>query len=192
MPHGLWTCGCGETFPTQRGVQNHQRRPTIRQPATPFSAVRQGAGGPGSQHSRWGCMSSSITFVEISAPAATGRVAGRVGRRTVVVPARQADNLDISNEDGAGSAARSVASIASNAAGLANMDSMVMDEDASSSDAASWAAAATMRAPVIFLMHVLWEANLAVPSMYMHEEGISCKQPQQHTASTRAQPPTFQ
>ena len=35
------------------------------------------------------------------------------------------------------SAARSVASIASNAAGLANMDSMVMDEDASSSDAAS-------------------------------------------------------
>ena len=54
-------------------------------------------------------MSSSITFVEISAPAATGRVAGRVGRRTVVVPARQADNLDISNEDGAGSAARSVA-----------------------------------------------------------------------------------
>jgi hypothetical protein len=41
MPRALWLCGCGEAFPTRKGVQNHQNHP-IRLPATPFSAVVQG------------------------------------------------------------------------------------------------------------------------------------------------------
>ena len=42
MPRFVWSCACGETFPTKRGVINHQGR-RARTAATPYSAIRQGS-----------------------------------------------------------------------------------------------------------------------------------------------------